>query len=266
MLTLSYSQLDYFEQCNRRYYYKYRLKQKDPAGHEAAFSVHLVHKPLGQMYEQGIDHTPDWSRLWELYKQEIPQADGLALGTIYRLDTARNMYDLYKEKFLASDLQQYEIAGVEQDYAKPLIPGKASFVSKTDVFLRDKTTFRNVVMDFKMSKYDKPEYGLNFHRQLLSQAWVYEADKYIINAFTVDVLKKTGKLKIDFYRYEHAVDLVLLQELVQELAHSANQILACDDAGIYPKRAPQTCFAYGRPCKFLDRCTGGLQAGLQASL
>jgi len=256
--NISHSQVQLFEECPRKYSYQYRLRLANHTGISAAYSIALIHKPLGMLYDDP-KATPDWGDLWTEYASMLDvDAELLELDPLYTLTMATAIFTQYRERLLTSTLEEYEVLGVEKSYTKAIFtaPDDTVYLCRPDVVLKKRSDDSVWVLDFKSSTRTQPAHGLTFHRQFLGQAWVTGADGWLVDAITL-TRTKADKPRIVLSRHQTTLQTDHLKEFIDELGQVVAHRAVCDMIDVWPKHAPGSCYAYNRECEFMSLCEAG---------
>lgn len=258
-IVVSNTQLETFESCPRRYQYVYRHTLTKSVGVPALWSRELLHPSLAELYATG--QGPDWPALWDRY------CDTYGLEVVgdgfYTLNMAKACFVAYVEQFYRADDATYAFLRPETLYFLPLEGDpEVLYLSKPDVVFVDRQTGRQIPVDFKASKRPSPMLVSALNRQFLGQALACQADRMLVNVFTLAVTNG-GKPKPSVVRHELAVTKDLADEWVAETRQDALAIVQCDTSDVWPKRAPTACLSYGERCPYVTLCeAGALRLGL----
>lgn len=256
---VSFSQIEKWEQCHRKWAYYYLDKLESPKSWASEFSSALIHPVLSRWYvDNGKPTDIDWMKLWHDYISVIGQIppSSKADTQIYTLRTAQTHLGLYMDQYKL-DFDMYDTVSSEEMFFK-IIPGVSKFVylSKPDVLLQRKTDKKKVTLDFKHSKWDINADLSSFDRQFLGQAWVTDAKFMMKTHMQTKYTIKTDSEYITKRSHE-PVDDDQMKEFVEELQMKCDQIAMAKAKNVFPKHAPKACNDFRKPCEYIDLCRVG---------
>lgn len=265
-LTLSHTQLEKFEECQRKYKYIYENKLQPEVGIAAEFSSQVIHPSLEHLYLHGDTAEVPWFSYWNAFVEKI----GLEkLGDArYALDMAKRVYEAILPYYY-DDVLHYTNWQAEEP-ARPSLGTitvddetlvEIEYISKPDLIGYEVDSYGKIYMDdafvfdFKFGSSDQSALSLDFHRQFMGQAWAHGAKGFVCYAISVGRTKVRPSVGV--MRYETIPTQFQLDEFVAEVRVKAQQRLICQLANVWPKQSPKACYSFGKPCEFLNICQAG---------
>jgi hypothetical protein len=257
---VSFSQIEKWEQCHRKWSYYYIDKLESAKSWASEFSSALIHPALAKWYLTGGTRLAvnEWDELWENYINVVGQipSSSKADTEIYTLRNAIQHIGIYVERY-EPDFDMYDTVSSEEMFFK-IVPDVDKFVylSKPDVLLARKTDKKKVTLDFKHSKWDINAGLSPFDRQFLGQAWVTGAEFMMKTHMQTKYTVKNGFEHITNRSHE-PVDDDQMTEFVTELQLKCDQIASAKRRNTFPKHAPKACNDFHKPCEYIDLCRVG---------
>ena len=184
---------------------------------------------------------------------EIVQAIPCPKGkqAIYSLQHAMNIVREYTDMF-SKDFEMYRFVASEEKRYKVLPEIKVVYLSIPDLVLERIGDDKVVVNDFKHSTWDMNVDLDVFDRQLLGQAYVTWAQflmkTHILSS--VRVYRDNTTTSCEINRPFDPVEPDQMEEWIQEVCQTAEEILRAKEKNVFVKQAPKGCFAFNKKCKF----------------
>jgi hypothetical protein len=103
----------------------------------------------------------------------------------------------------------------------------------------------------------------SFDRQLLGQAFVTGATflmkTHILSKMNLmgSAIRDGGKATFDINRAFDPVEKDQMDEWIQEVCQTAEEVLRAKERNVFVKQAPKGCFAFNKKCEFKDLCSLG---------
>jgi hypothetical protein len=251
--VFSHTSLSLWRSCPRKWYHRYVLREQEPPGVAAAFSVRLIHQPFAFRFGgQGPDIP------WELYESQFQNdIGGQHADAVFKVGTAINVLRSIESLPLWENVSDTE-------KTRLLSYGKAGYTSRADAIIVHGG--RHYTVDIKFhafsSRYVQPSKTppikplLAFDDQLLGQAICAEADGFV--RVTVQACRETGKVYGPIVE-EHLVDAQLRGAWMRETEATIHAIMRTLEQGGPWVKNDDTCYRYGvmLPCPYLKECLYG---------
>lgn len=239
MRRLSLSQLQLYEHCPRKHFYRYSLNLADPPGIEASFSTHLIHKPITDWYSC---LSQDWGAYWIAFKRdtELVANTPTYRTAFYTLELAQFMFEAYTKTYpvdfnTVESTEKLHLLFKHEDI---------EFVVKPDVVLGQPDP---MVIELKASQYDYILQNPGFNRQLVAQSVATNREKVSLRLLNL----KTRKILEQLI----CVTLDHKEEFMRELLYSSLPKFNISQlTGIWEKHSPGACIEFNRLCVFSELC------------
>ena len=249
--TWSHSQAEAFLSCPRRYFYRYGCDKKalDRVGVEANWSKSLVHPSLAALWAGGGGWGEEqWERGEEDFLSELEEGD--KTHALYNLSSAQKLEKQYEREV---DREGFSLLAVEQFYRFPI--GGGEMIVVPDLVLRDREGLL-CTLDFKTSKYEKPELSLSYNSQMVGQAVAVAASYFLVDEITLSSTQKSG-VRFSLQRHQVFVPDDIKAQWKEEQAALISWRDSCQVSGVWPKRS-SSCYQYRQPCPFIRVCEAGV--------
>ena len=247
--TWSHSQAEAFLSCPRRYFYRYGCDKKalDRVGVEAIWSRSLVHPSLAALWDGGRWGEEQWWGAGVDFLAELEEGD--KTHSLYNLSSARKLEKQYERE---ADREGFSVVGVEQSYR--FLIGGGEMIVVPDLVLRDREGFP-CTLDFKTSKYEKPELSLSYNSQMVGQAVAVDSSYFLVDEITLSSTQKAG-IRFSIQRHQIFVPDDIKTQWRAEQATLISWRDSCQESRIWPKRS-SSCYQYRQPCPFIRVCEAG---------
>lgn len=219
-MNFSFSSVSTFENCN----YAFKLTYIDAEervnnfyGQYGSF-IHLI---MEKFFDGELDYFEMASYFEDNYDKQI---------TIFPPAFQGQIYDTYKEKGkkffenFSFDRNQYDTLIVEDSIYLAVDGYKA--IAKPDLLLKDKTTGKHILIDFKTANVYKPNGTLDqkkmngYMKQFLLYAWAIEQDRgIVVDEIHVWFINCNGKVE------KASVDQQAMVENLEWFKNSLNNIV-----------------------------------------
>ena len=268
-----YSQLALWDQCHRKYSYRYIDEVSSKIDPSAIFSTYVMHPVIAALFQ---DAVADYANLikagWEQFVLALNKATPMTAKhqQCYAPNPAYTALLQVEDKtFLLRDTHTFVNTETLYWRTLPNVPD-AIWVSKPDVVLARKEDGKLVTVEIKTSMYDFTADLNPFDRQILSQAWTVEPIKQIklFIQFCFDSKSKFGGTIV--YPENGPLkpmqpDAILLSEWLAEVEFEVDAIKRAKQSGVWVKRSPSACRDFNRDCPMLDLCLVGASRKFLAS-
>jgi hypothetical protein len=268
--TYSHTSLALWRLCKRRWFNRYILKKKELPFIPAAWSVHMVHKPIQLSIHNKFVFLgeKEWQACFDAFKLEI--GDPNFEDHIHAVGTGKRILAAIRQTSpgLSGCLAEQE--------ARIRFSTLTSYSSRPDLIgVRDGRRF---TVDFKYTerawKTVKAPWPIRpllpYDDQLLGQAILSEADGFMRG--TIAVEPKTGQISGPIYE-EKLVDGQLRKEWLAETKATIEEIEgwlwnyewqgAHHEPTSWPKNSA-SCLAFGKECPYTKDCKGGWNSAKRA--
>lgn len=250
--TYSHTQLDLYDLCCRRYYYRYVLGLREPPSIPASYSTWMLHRPVEAWVQYGLDPSVDWGETFTGYWAEFVTELDLPLDfddPLYNVKNAKAML----AQWIANPIEG-KVSGVESR-GGATFPSGAKYVSIPDFVIENERGLSTV--DLKMTSGWKVSPLSPFDDQFLGQAIPLGADGFYRVTFQGD--KKSGKVAMLPPEWQ-PVDPVLRAEWLDD-TNQAMDLIEQDRRRVRGgwRKKGNACHAFGRECPYVGRCQIGLE-------
>jgi hypothetical protein len=261
-LVISHSQIEAWDQCQRKWHYTSMQKLATEVTWPMKFSGLMLHPAFSYWYLSNgkqIMSSDEWQKCWTKYHDavgSVPCPRGKQ--SIYSIQHASDIVSEYIAMF-DKDFTMYNVIASEKKYYRILPNIKAVYLSIPDLVLERVGDNKTVVNDFKHSTWDINSDLDVFDRQLLGQAFVCDA-QFLMKTH---IRSMAGSVRDDspascaINRQFDPVETDQLKEWIDETCQAADEILRAKSKSVYVKQAPKGCFAFNKKCEFKDLCSLG---------
>lgn len=215
-ILLSSSELSAFKRCRRRWWFQY-WRGLEPAVEKPGGALQLgtrIHLALAEFYTSGKNPVDVFDQLVAAERERYGEMEYPPDLTEFDEDhqLGRIMLDGYLEWLAETGADEdYEVVGVEQQIAVPLINGDVTFKGKLDIRVRRKSDGRRSFRDWKTTgSIQELSQTLAMNEQMLSYMLLerlLDPEDAWIESGLFDMLRKvkrTARAKPPFYAREEA--------------------------------------------------------------
>jgi hypothetical protein len=262
-LAISHSQIENWDRCQRLWHYVSMHKLATEVTWPMKFSGTMLHPAFSRWYKskgREIMGSEGWQVCWRKYMdsvQMIPCPNGK--GPIYSQQHASNIVTEYINQF-DKDFEMYRFLESEEKRYKVLPGLKVVYLSIPDLVLERIGDDKVVVNDFKHSTWDMNADLDSFDRQLLGQAYVTGA-QFLMKTHILSSVKSSRDYgtvaSFEIKRPFDPVESDQMDEWIQEVCQTAEEILRAKEHNVFVKQAPKGCFAFNKKCEFHNLCSLG---------
>jgi len=262
-LAISHSQIESWDQCQRKWHYTSMHKLATEVTWPMKFSGMMLHPALSRWYKSnGMEQLDSkaWAECWQEYMRIIgPIPCPRGKQAIYSKNHANEIVHKYTEMYY-KDFAMYRFVASEEKRWKVLPDMKVVYLSIPDLVLQRIGDDKIIVNDFKHSTWNANTMLEVFDRQLLGQAFVTDAE-YIMKTHifsSVTLSRNYGaETFCEITRSFNLVEKDQMQEWLDEVCQTASEIIRAKENNVFVKQAPHGCFAYAKKCEFTDLCSLG---------
>lgn len=250
---LSPTEINNYEQCQRRFYYSFIEEIKTPPTEEMLLGS-AAHKVLERFFKEvklpnKYWQTPMWKKFYDIcFTTDKERRDEVAdLCERYIKKIEQQIIDLLEDE--KADCPQMALNFVKPKFSElKLTNEKYKMVGYADEVLHDKFKNRIGIIDYKTSKQSKHESHTDKKRQLMFYAYMYpENVDFVANEFL-----RTG----DRYIYEVTIDeLKKAEDTVKKVRNKVTETQNIED---YPcnKQTSKNglCKWRNGQCGYYEKC------------